>query len=45
MMVQTMTLLMMLSSTINTKNFFNPNGWLNDKHLIGIMQMLYIQKL
>jgi hypothetical protein len=25
--------------------FFNPNGWLNDKHLVGIMQMLYIQKL
>jgi uncharacterized protein YneR len=24
---------------------FNPNGWLNDEHLVGIMQMLYIQKL
>jgi hypothetical protein len=24
---------------------FNLNGWLNDEHLVGIMQMLYIKKL
>jgi hypothetical protein len=24
---------------------FNPNGWLNDQHLIAIMQILYVQKL
>ncbi len=24
---------------------FNANGWLNNDHLEGIMQMLYIQKL
>jgi hypothetical protein len=32
-----------------TKNddniLFNPNGWLNDLHLIVVMQILYVQKL
>jgi hypothetical protein len=49
-----MTLLMMLSSTIDRKNsnskndknvLLNPIGWLNNQHLVAAMHMLYIQKL
>ncbi len=49
-----MTLLMMLSSTIDRKNsnskndknvLLNPIGWLNNQHLVTAMHMLYIQKL
>jgi len=30
---------------IDENNIFNPNGWLNDQHLVVAMQILYVQKL
>jgi len=53
-MIQTMTLLMTLSSTIgrrtpiiknNESLLFDPSGWLYNKHMVVAVQMLYIQKL
>jgi hypothetical protein len=33
-------------STKNDGNvILNPNGWLNDQHLVVAMQILYVQKL
>jgi hypothetical protein len=35
-----------LQLTIHEENIFlNPLGWLNDQHMVTIMQMLYVQKL
>ncbi len=31
---------------LNNKNIlFSPNGWMNDEHLIVVMQILYVKSL